>query len=353
LYSLIALVKRVIISPLIATSVINQADLIKKLLIDKGFEVEYKSTVGVKDIQDKENTSFLWFTLATIRFLGDAVWPYIYCKKPKAVYVTIEGIPSKANYLHSNVRSLDFIAVSHFVERCLKQVGLKVVDVVHHAVDYEKCKSLRPDSLTLKKKWEAEYGDRVKFLYLGRNDPRKGLPELGKAVGILNEEHQDEFVMLLASEGDVEGLTDQKNVVKIAQTGSMMYDDVLRIIGACDYFVFPSMCEGFGLPLLEANAMGVPAIHAWIPPLEEFSSKEFNFVFGHQGEQLVNQGNVQYWIFHRYRPEILAEMMTHAMKIFKESKKEYRGYCQKALEHSKAWDYRKIYPKLLRHLNID
>jgi len=326
--------------------------MIKRLLIEKGFDVEFKNTITPRDIDNKENIAFLWFTLATVRFIGDAVWPFIYCKKPKAVYVTIEGVPSKANTLVGNYRRLSYITVSHFAEKCMKLAGLNVIDTVHHAVDYAKCRSLRPDALTLRKKWAEEFGDRVKFLYLGRNDPRKGLDLLGKAVGILNDECPDDFVMLLASEGDVAGLTDQKNVVKIAQIGSMMYDDVLRIIGAADFFVFPSMCEGFGVPLLEANAMGIPAVHAWFPPLEEFSSKEFNFVFGIQGEQFVNQGNVQFWVFHRYRPELLAEMMIHAMKIFRKSKSEYTEYCQKALEHTKAWDYRKIYPKLLRHLSI-
>lgn len=345
--------QRVLISPLIATSVINQVDLIKKLLVEKGYEPLIKSNINQRDIDAQENVAFLWFTLATIRFLGDAVWPYIYSKKPKAVYVTIEGIPTKANYLCSNLKSLEFIGVSKFVEGCLKQAGFKTKGYIHHSVDHEKCQSLRPDSLTLRKKWETEYGDRVKFLYLGRNDPRKGLPELGRAVGIMNEEHEKDFVMLLASEGDVAGLTDQKNVVKVAQIGSMMYDDVLRIIGACDYFVFPSMCEGFGLPLLEANAMGVPAVHSWFPPLEEFSSKDFNFVFGYQGEQIVNQGNVQYWLFHRYRPELLAEMMMHAISIFKKDKTEYQEYCAKAIEHTKEWDYRKVYPQLLKQLGID
>jgi len=351
-YYLIQLVKRVIISPLVATSVINQAELIKRLMESKGYEVEFKNTVAIKDIEREENRAFLWFTLATIRFIGHAVWPYLYCKKPKAAYVTIEGVPSKAGVLHSNVPRLSFIANSHFTKRCLEQAGLKVVDVVHHAVDYEKCKALKPDSLTLKKKWEGEFGDRVKFLYVGRNDPRKGLDLLGKAVGILNEEHKDDFVVLLVSEGDVAGLTDQPNVVKVAKCDSMAYDDVLRIIGATDYFVFPTMCEGFGMPLLEANAMGVPAVHAWIPPLEEFSSKEFNFVFGYQGTQAIDQGHVQYWIFHRYRPELLAEMMAHAMTIFHKSKGEYREYCKKALEHASAWDYQKIYSKILSHLQI-
>jgi len=344
--------EKVLISPLIATSVITQADMIKKLLEEKGFDVEYKGYIRTKDMDDPRNKAFLWFTLATIRFIGDAVWPYISCKKPKAIYVTIEGVPTKANIICSNYKRLDFIAVSGFVKKCMEQVGLNVLDVVHHAIDFEKCQALKPDSLILKKKWEAEYGDRVKFLYLGRNDPRKGLDKLSKAIGILNEDHRDEFVVLLCSEGNLSGLTDQPNVVKVGQCGSMMYDDVLRIIGAPDFFVFPSMCEGFGVPLLEANAMGVPAVHAWFPPLEEFSSKEFNFVFGYQGTRPVNQGNVQLWLFHDYRPEMLAEMMGHAMKIFQDKGREYREYCEQARDHAKKWDYRKIYPRLIRHLGI-
>jgi glycosyltransferase involved in cell wall biosynthesis len=344
--------KQVILSPLIATSVINQADMIKKLLKSKGLDTYYQSTVSVYDIKADKNIAFLWFTLATVRYLGDAVFPYIYCKKPKAIYVTIEGVPTKANTLCSNLPKLDLIANSKFTKDCLQRAGLKVIDVVHHAVDIERCQAQTKSSFTIRKKWENEYGDRTKIIYVGRNDPRKALDRLAKALHMIPDELKEKMVLLLFTEGDVKALTCQNNVINVGSFGSISYDQVLQLIGASDYLVFPTISEGFGLPVLEANAMGIPAIHAWIPPLSEFSSKEFNFVFGHQGEHMVNNANIQYWVFHEYRPEKLAEMMCQAITTHQENNKEYKKFAFEAMRHAEKWDYKIIYPKLLRHIGI-
>ena len=43
---------------------------------------------------------------------------------------------------------------------------------------------------------------------------------------------------------------------RIHFTGFVNDDDLLRLYGACDLFVFPSFYEGFGLPILEAMACG-------------------------------------------------------------------------------------------------
>jgi glycosyltransferase involved in cell wall biosynthesis len=341
---------QVLIAPLLAVSVTNQADMIKALLAEKNIPSTYKNKVSIQDIQSDKNRAFLWFTLATLRFSGDAVWPYIACKKPKAFYTTVEGIPTKAHTLCSNLPKIDFIANSEFTKKSLEQAGLQVSEVIHHGIDWEKCQRLRKDSELIKKKWEGEFKDRVKFLYVGRNDPRKGLDLLERAIGMVNETMPDKVVFLLFTEGNLDKLDSAQNVVRVGTVNSLPYDQVLRLIGGCDYFLFPTVCEGFGLPLLEANAMGKPAIHCWMPPLSEFSSKDFNFVYGYYEERLVNCQNMQYWIFHTYRPELLAEMITEAVRVFKENKAQYDEFCIKAAEHTKAWDYHKVYGRLLERL---
>jgi glycosyltransferase involved in cell wall biosynthesis len=335
-----------------AVSVTNQADLIKRLIEEKGYGVFYQQYISVSDLRKDRNKAFLWFTIATYAFLGYAVSSYLLCKKPKAVYVTLEGIPTKATSLSKNICRLELIANSQFVKDCLSQAGMSVIDVVHHAVDWSRCQELRKDSKQVRAKWEQEYGKRVKILYVGRNDPRKGLDRLEKAIAIVNESMKEKAVFLLFTEGQTQALEALPNVLRVGSVNTLPYDQVFRLMGACDYLIFPSVAEGFGMPVLEANAMGKPVIHSWFPPLSEFSSKDFNFVFGYSEETLVKQKNLQYWIFHEYRPELLAEMIIDAIKIFNDSKKEYQEYCSKALEHTKNWDFRKIYPKILTHLGL-
>ncbi|MBA7557417.1 hypothetical protein ES705_50172 [subsurface metagenome] len=264
----------------------------------------------------------------------------------------MEGIPSKAHTLHSNIPKLEYVANSGFTKTCLERAGYNVIDVCHHAINWDKCRKLKEDSKTLRKKWTKEFRGRAKIIFVGRNDPRKGLDHLEKAINIVNRELKSKVIFLIFSEGKLDDLEKHTNVLRIGNVGALPHDQVLRMIGASDYLVFPSVCEGFGLPLLEANAMGIPAIHCWMPPLSEFSSKDFNFTFGFQRESLVNQANLQYWHFHEYRPEMLAEMMMEAINTYVDRKGEYKEFCKLALAHSKKWDYHTIYSKLLDRLEV-
>jgi len=339
-------------SVLLATSTINQANIIRKLIEEKGFEVEYKNTITIFDMKDEEVHGILWFKLATVPFLGDVVAPYIMGKKPRAIYVTVEGIPTKSAVLHSNIPRCSFIANSYFTMDSLRRAGLRVMDVVHHAIDPAMIKKAEQYIELYRKEWDKKYKERVKFLYVGRNDPRKALNKLSTAVDVLNQEGVKDWVLLIHSDESAKQLFKKENCEFISSFGSLKYEEVLGMMGACDYLVFPSVCEGFGLPILEANAMGVPVLHNFCPPMSEFSSEEFNFVWEYADKQFVNQGNAQYWIFHEYPDAIIAEVMKDAIRIFKQSKKEYKEYCEKAKEHAMRWDYKRIYPRLLKYLNI-
>jgi glycosyltransferase involved in cell wall biosynthesis len=52
-------------------------------------------------------------------------------------------------------------------------------------------------------------------------------------------------------------------------TGYVDWDDVPAFYNAIEMLVLPSVCEGFGLPTIEAKACGVPVITSWGSPLEE------------------------------------------------------------------------------------
>jgi len=343
---------KLIYSVLQATSTLNQMALIKMLLEEKGWQHDYRNCVSVWDLRDEKNNAFLWFFLATIAHMGDTIVPYVFCTKPKAVYVTVEGIPNKTTIADTNMDKIDFITVSEYARMCLQHANLKVKDVVHHGVDWEKCNKLRANSEKMRKHWNKEFLGKVVFLYVGRLDPRKGLDRLSKAVMILNQTYKDKYVLLMHVNTMPQELTMVSNVLQVGTFGTLNYEDVLTMMGACDYGLFPSVCEGFGLPVLEHNAMARPVVHAWFPPLSEFSSQDFNFVFGYQQESLVDQSHYQSWIFHEYRPELLAEMMAQAIDFKNEEKEQYEEFCAKAAEHSKNWDYHKVYSRLLGHLGI-
>ena len=343
---------RVLICPLHAISMINQANLVKKLVIERGFECELKKYISIQDSFNPDNYAFLWMTLGAIDFVSDCVSTYLMSRQKKAVYITIEGVPQPAPFRYSNVHKLRFIAVSNYARKCYEQIKLKVIDVIHHAIDFQQVEKARNLGERIRKIWKNKFKDRVIFLVNSRHDPRKNLPTLAEAIKMVNETHKDKYVVLLHTDASARALFQEDNTFIISHFGTLTYDKTLALYHACDYTIFPSVCEGFGLPVLESMACGKPVLHCWFEPLSEFSSKEFNFVWDYVEEELVKNIYRQYWIFHLYPPEFLADMMKYAIDIYLNSKSEYEEYCAKAYEHSLNWDYRKVYPRLLGHLDI-
>ena len=55
--------------------------------------------------------------------------------------------------------------------------------------------------------------------------------------------------------------------------GWLPFEDIPLIYCASELFVFPSMHEGFGIPILEAMSCGVPVVCSGIEPLTEIAGE--------------------------------------------------------------------------------
>jgi len=348
-------VTTLLICPTKAPPFLNQADLIAKLAKEKGHRVKLVDYISLRELKDEENDAFLWITLGCKEFLGEVLWPAIYArdylpKKRLLAYCTIEGRPT--GLVHNpNYQYIPVVAVSEFAYDNIKKSIPTIMGYVHHGIDTKVCDRVYK-SKAMKKKLDEKYGDRVKFLFVARDDPRKGIDKLRNALDLVNEKCKEDFVLLLISTKKVEEYLKADNVVLVETFGTKPYLTILRYMAAVDYGMFPSQLEGFGLPLLEFNAVGTPVLHCWIPPLTEFSSEEFNFVWDWIDRYPVKCSHSQEWLFFDYLEEDLAQAWMDAIRIFKESKEEYEEYCQKAKEHAKRWDYHNVYPTLLSFLGL-
>jgi len=355
---------RVVFSVMSAISIINQAKLIEKLLKELGHEVLYKNTWSVYDLRNKDNDAFLWFSLGIPPFIDGVIFPYLHNRdhigKPMAVYVTAEGVPTVAARVCTNLPKIELIANSQHTKELLEKAGLKVIDWVHHAIDYKFMQSIVKETQEGRNRFkqilDKKFPGKCKIIYFARDDPRKRLDKLANAMKLLKAANLPDYVLILHTDPSAQAkfkeiLKDGKAAM-ITTYGSLPFEEAMKLVAACDYAIFPTSAEGFGLPLLEANALGLPVIHPWIPPLSEFSSKDYNFVFDYLFTRLVSYRAAQEWLFYEYDEADLAEMMAYAIDVYHNKREEYQEYRQKALENSRNWDYRKIYPKLLKHLGI-
>jgi len=123
-----------------------------------------------------------------------------------------------------------------------------------------------------------EYGLRRPYaLYVGTIQPRKNLARLIEAYGILAEAGLPEGDLVLA--GSLGWLSDP--IMAMAQTsavakhvrliGYVEEDRLAALLAGAKFFCYPSLFEGFGLPVLEAQHMGVPVMTSNTSSLPEIA----------------------------------------------------------------------------------
>ena len=115
------------------------------------------------------------------------------------------------------------------------------------------------------------------LLYSGAGDPRKNLKNLLKAYSLLPSKLQEKYHLvlvgkLLSQEIEIieEWIQDfhlQSN--HIHMLGYVSDNDLVSLYRKCSLFVFPSLHEGFGLPVLEAMSCGAPVIGSFSTSIPE------------------------------------------------------------------------------------
>ncbi len=145
----------------------------------------------------------------------------------------------------------------------IKAYGLRddKVLVMHNAVS----SSFRPVPRETSMRWvQAHLGYSFPFvLSVGDLQPRKNFLRLMRAFEEVLRSHPNlpHHLVLVGKEtwySDTVRSAAAKSPVaeRIHFAGFVEDDELLRLYGACDVFVYPSLYEGFGVPILEAMACG-------------------------------------------------------------------------------------------------
>ncbi len=112
------------------------------------------------------------------------------------------------------------------------------------------------------------------ILHVGSDQPRKNRKMLMDMVAELGAQWTGNIYY--AGQGiDENILSHAKSLGLSARVFSVVNPDhqtLLALYSACEAFVFPSFSEGFGWPLIEAQACGAPVIASSVEPMPEVSN---------------------------------------------------------------------------------
>lgn len=111
-------------------------------------------------------------------------------------------------------------------------------------------------------------------LAVGTVEPRKDLPSLVTAVDRLADEHPDLVVVHAGGDGwQVERLEAALGAMahpdRFRRLGHVAHDQLGHLYAGARVFAYPSVYEGFGIPVLEAMACDVPVVTTDVPAIRE------------------------------------------------------------------------------------
>jgi len=187
--------------------------------------------------------------------------------------------------IYASARSADgVLTISHQVKNdIIRSYHLppEHIEVTHLAVDHSAF-ALHgpPDTVTVKE----HYGLPDRFiLYAASSLPHKNHERLFQAFRRVRERVPEiQLVLIGARDKGEEALIRTIKEQGLEQTvillGWIPLEDVPSIYRASEVFVFPTLHEGFGLPIIEAMSCGVPVVCSRIEPLLEVAGDAVLFV---------------------------------------------------------------------------
>lgn len=182
------------------------------------------------------------------------------------------------------------------------------------------------------KKYGLSYGEFI--LSVGTLEPRKNLVSLIKAYAQLSMTIKNKYkLVLVGGAGWNNSEIDQKiqdlNLKdKIIKTGYVEQADLPYFYNAAKVFVYPSLYEGFGLPVLEAESCGTPVITSSISSLPEVT------------------GNAAILVKPKEESEIAA-----ALKKVLNSEKERNFYSRAGLSQARRFSWEKTAKETIKLFN--
>ncbi|MGH3438577.1 MAG: glycosyltransferase family 4 protein [Sciscionella sp.] len=136
--------------------------------------------------------------------------------------------------------------------------------VAPHGVDTERFHRPSPEEVGAARE-DLALGDGDYIAFLGALEPRKNVPALLRGYALACRERSRPPALVLAGQpgwdGQVErALATVPHRYRVIRAGYLAYENLAGFLGGAVLVAYPSLGEGFGLPVLEAMACGAPVL---------------------------------------------------------------------------------------------
>jgi len=228
-------------------------------------------------------------------------------------------------------KSKRVVTVSNFEKERIRNVmglGNNLTAIYNGVGDH--FKKITNESTLKQAKDKYKLPDNFMF-FLGNTDPKKNTPNVLKAFAEFNQQNEIKFklVMLDYEENALQkilsdiGHPETRNDIHL--TGYVVNTDLPAIINQCKVFLYPSLRESFGIPILEGMACGVPVITSNTSSMPEIA------------------GDAAF-IVDPYKTD---EIKAAIIKILKDD--NYRNeLCKKGIEHAKKFSWKNMAEQYLK-----
>jgi glycosyltransferase involved in cell wall biosynthesis len=132
------------------------------------------------------------------------------------------------------------------------------------------------------------------LLSVGTLEPRKNLPGLIDAFARLKRKHRIPHQLVLVGALGWGHKQVRRQIVScgveehVLLTGYVPFSDLPALYNLAEVFVYPSFHEGFGLPIIEAMACGLPVVGSTDSSLREVAGEAMATVDAHRVQSIVD-----------------------------------------------------------------